>query len=121
DLDKPLQDYNRKVVDARKRGEAEKDSFAIQHGVSRVRPQTSRARAHEVKEEDLDHKYDIAQSELERQIGLSSKLDETHRAEQNRKLRSIQTDAIGQALTNVGAGINTPAALREGFEAAREI
>jgi TIR domain len=120
DLDKPLPDYKRQVIDPRPRAEAEKDSFEIQHGVSRVTQETSRARAHEAKKEDVDHRYDIEQSELERRVDLSSEPDEVRRTEQTRKLR-IQTDAIGQALTGVGAGINIPAALRDGFEAVREI
>jgi hypothetical protein len=121
ELNKRLPEYKRKVIDERKKAEAEKDSFAIQHGVDRVKQRASRAWDYEVKKEDVDHKYDIEQLELERQIGISSKLDEVHRAEQNRKLRGIQTDAIAQALTNVGAGINTPWDLRDGFEVAREI
>jgi hypothetical protein len=121
ELDKPLPGYTAEVIEKRKIAQAEKDSFAIQHGVSLIKDRTSRAREHEVKKEDVDHEFDIQQLVLERQIGISSKLDEVHRAEQNRKLRGIQTDAIGKALTNVGEGINTPWDLRDGFEVAREI
>jgi hypothetical protein len=49
------------------------------------------------------------------------KVDEVHRAQQERKLREIQTEVISQALKNVGAGINKPEALREAHEVAREI
>lgn len=48
-------------------------------------------------------------------------VDEGHQAQQKRKLREIQTEVIGQALRNVGAGISTPEALREAFEVTREI
>lgn len=60
-------------------------------------------------------------SESSRRLELNSELDEGHRAQQVRRLRESQTDAIGQALSNVSAVINTPAELREGFEVAPEI
>jgi hypothetical protein len=121
DLDKPSPNFTRKVIDARRRAQTEKDGFTIQHDVNLIKDRTSRAREHELKKEDLDHKYDIEQSDLEGQTGLNGKLDEVHRAEQNRKPRGIQTDAIGKALTKIGEGINTPWELREGFEVARAI
>jgi TIR domain len=121
DLDKPLPDYNREVADARQRSEAEKDRFAIEQGVNRVKRETPRAVAHRIDLKEVDHKYDIAQLELERRVDPSSKLDEVHRAKQRRKLHEIQTDGIGQALTNVSEGINAPLELRDAFEVAREI
>jgi len=48
-----------------------------------------------------------------------AEVDEARR-EKQKQLREIQ-EAVAQALLNVGAGINTPAELREGFDAVREI
>jgi hypothetical protein len=71
--------------------------------------------------QDIDQQYELHAKELAKKIDLRNQVDEVHRDEQNRKLREIQTDAVGQALINVGAGINTPEAFRQGYEVAREI
>ena len=120
-LDAPLPDYRRKVIDQRNRAAAEKASSAIQHDVARTKQQASRAWAHEMSRENVEHKYDLQELDLRRRLELNSQLDEVHRNQQNRRLREFQTEAVAQALTNVGANINTPADLLEGFEAARQI
>lgn len=121
DLDKPLPDYQRKIIDQQKRAQAEKQSHGIQDEVTRIKQKASRAWEHELQKDDVDQKFDLRAKVLAKTLELQQKEDDLHRAEQNRKLREFQTDAVGQALTNVGANINTPADLREGYEVAREI
>lgn len=121
-LDKPrLPDYKVGVLEQEKKLPWEKRRFEIQQHIDRSKEAASRELKRQRDKEDIDHKYDVQQLELDRQLGLNSRFDEAHRAQQARKLREIQTDAIGQALTNVGAGINNPGDLREGFEVVREI
>lgn len=121
DLDKLLPESRRQVIDVRNSAEAEKDSFEIQPGVGRIKQKASGEWEHELKKDDIDHEYDLQAQELARRIELPEKVAEVHRAEQKRKLKDIQTDGIGQVITNVGAGINTPEDLLDGFAVAREI
>ncbi|MFY9620638.1 MAG: hypothetical protein WAM70_14750 [Pyrinomonadaceae bacterium] len=122
DLDKPpVQNYQREVIQQENKRRWEKHSHEIQQDINRTKQKALPESEHQREEEDVDHNYDVQRSEVQRQIELNSELDELHRAQQSRKLREFQTDAIGQALTNVGAGIDTPDNLREGFEVAREI
>lgn len=120
-LEAPLPDYRRKVIDQRNRAAAEIASSAIRHDVDRTRQRTSRAWAHEMSRENVEHKYALQELDLRRRIDLNGQLDEVHRAQQNRRLQEFKTDAVAQALTNVGANIHTPTDLLEGFEAARQI
>jgi|GEM_PF-6245918 len=120
DLDKPLPDYTREVIDKREKAEAEKANFVIEQGVSRVKPETSRAAAHELNIDNIDHEYELQVQELAKRIELQTEADVFHSAQQNRKLRELQTDAVGPALSNVGEGIDLPSTLCEGFEVARE-
>lgn len=120
-LDKPLPDYQRKLIDQQKRGQAEKTSHVIQQDVAHSKQRASREWEHGLQQEDVDHKFDLRSRVLAKTLELQQQEDNLHRAEQNRKLREFQTNAVGRALTNVGENINTPADLREGYEVAREI
>lgn len=122
DLDKPpLPDYQREVIQKEKKRPWEKRSHEIEQDVDLTKQKASREWEHQREKDDVDHKFDVQRLELRRQLELNSELDEVHRAQLRRKLREIEADAIGQALTHVSAGIDTPDALREGFEVAREI
>lgn len=120
-LDAPLPDYWEEVLDQRDRAAAALDSFVNQHKVDRTKQDISRARAHEINKENVEHKSVLQELDLRRRLDLNSQVDEDHRNQQARRLREFQTEAIAQALTNVGANINTPADLLEGFDAARQI
>ena len=120
-LDAPLPDYRRQVIDRRKRAEADKARFVIDQDVAGFKRTASRTVAQELNIDNVHHKYDVQKVELRRQLDLNNELDEVHRAQQGRRLREFQTEAIAQALTNVGANINTPDDLLQGFEAARQI
>jgi hypothetical protein len=120
-LDAPLPDYHRQVIDQRNRAAAEKSRFEIDQDVTGFKRTASRKVAQELNIENVHHKYDVQKVELQRQLDLNTELDEVHRNQQTRRLRDMQTDAIGQAITNVGANIDTPDALLQGFDAARQI
>jgi hypothetical protein len=121
DLEKLLSAGRIGVIETRYRVEDEKNRFGYEQDLSHTKREAARADSHRMNIENVHHKYDIQQVDLQRQIELSGQSDEVHRTQQKRRLREIETDAIGQALINVGAGIHTPDALREGFETAREI
>lgn len=118
DLDKPLPDNRGQINEGRQKAEATKDHYEIESSLSRLKRHPSRTWKHELKE-DREHYSDAQQRESETE--LSKKMDELHRAEQNRRLRETQTDAVAQALSNVGSHINMPPELREGFEVTHEI
>jgi|GEM_PF-6985901 len=122
DLDKPpLPDIHRKVIQQAKEKPWEIRSHEIKEDVARANERVSRERERQREKETVDHKYDLQRLELRRQLELNGDLDEVHWEQQKRKLREIQTDAVGQALKNVGENINTAWDLREGAEVVREI
>jgi hypothetical protein len=121
DLDKLMLDGRIDVIEARNKAEVEKDRFAIEQGVNRVKQETSRAVAHQTNLEDVHHKYDVQQVELERQLNLESKLDQVHQRNQMRKLREIEAEAVGKAVINVAENTNTPGDLVEAFGAVNHI
>ncbi|HKO44458.1 MAG TPA: hypothetical protein VJU84_14365 [Pyrinomonadaceae bacterium] len=120
-LDKPLPDYQRKVIDQQKRAHAEKQSHVIQQDVAHTKQRASREWDHDLQREDIDRKFDLRARVLAKTLELQQQEDDLNRAEQNLRLREFQTNAVGRALTTVGENINTPADLREGYEVAREI
>lgn len=120
-LDKPLADYQKRVIEQRKRAQADKQSHAIQQDVNHTKQAEAREWAHLLQQEDIDHKFDLRGRVLNNTLELQQQEDAVQRAELNHRLRKSQTDAVAQALINVGANINTPADLREGYEVAREI
>ncbi|HKO44461.1 MAG TPA: toll/interleukin-1 receptor domain-containing protein [Pyrinomonadaceae bacterium] len=76
---------------------------------------------HRRKAIDVRNSYDLSTQDLEKPIAVKQKVDDIHKAQQNRRLRAVQTDALVQGLTNVAAKIDPPEKLRKGFEVAREI
>ena len=120
-LDKPLADYQRRVIDEGKRAQADKQSHVIQQDVAHTKQKATREWDQLLQKDDVNHKFNLTDQVLTRTLGLQQKEDDVQRAQLNQELRKSQTDAIKQAFTNVGVNINTPADLREGYEVAREI
>jgi hypothetical protein len=122
DLNKPpLPDYQREVIQKEKKRPWEKRSHEIEQDIDRTKQKASREWDHERDKDDLEHKYDLQDLDMARRIGLIEKAEKVHRFEQGQKLREAHTDAIGEAVRNVGREINTPTALLEGFEVATQI
>jgi hypothetical protein len=121
DLNLPLADYKWQQIDARNRAAVEKDRYQTEQGLNRFKQTDSRAWKQGLDKDDLNHKYDLQSLGLDREISISDRLDDVARQSNARRLREVQTDAIAQALVNVGASIQTPSDLRDGFEVAREI
>ena len=86
-----------------------------------TRQDEQRKRDRRIKLEDLDQKYDLRSRELDRELGDQDRINALHHEEQMRALHEKKTEAIGTAFTNVGRGINTPDALRDGFIVAQEM
>ncbi len=80
-----------------------------------------RKRDQKIELDSLNQKFDVEDRTLDRQIQLQDRLNLLHQEAQNRKLNEMKTDAIGTAIKNVGEGINTPAALQDGFNVAQEM
>jgi hypothetical protein len=80
-----------------------------------------RKRDRQIQMEDLNQKYDLQGQELNRELQVQDRINALHHQEQMRTLYEKRTEAVGTAITNVGRGINTPEALRDGFIVAREM
>src|ERR1041385_1517963 len=120
DLDRAFPQPEKRVIKTRNRAGVEEDRYENGQRLNRFR-QDSRTWKQGLDKDDLNHKYDLQSQILDREISIIDRLDDDARQSNARRLREVQTDAIAQALVNVGASIQTPADLREGFESAREI
>jgi len=121
DLDKPLSEPRRGVIKARKEAEADKENYEIQQSLSHTKEKDSRAWQQEKSTNDLEFNYAQRRRELDAQIELRERETEVRRAQQTWKLMEYQTEAVGQAMKNVGDGTHTAAEFREGYELTREI
>lgn len=112
DLEKPLSVGEEGIITSRGEAETGKEIGKIK------REQETSARAWErVTEKDvLGHKYDIRELELERQILLSGRLDETQQGELRRSRREAETEAYRTAVKHLGESINTPGDAQDMFD-----
>lgn len=69
----------------------------------------------------VEHEYAKREAELDRKIALRDKEDAVHKADQLRALQEARNEAIKRAMIAVGDGINSPAELLEGAQAAQQI
>jgi hypothetical protein len=104
DLEKPLSVGEEGIITTRGEAETGKEIDKIK------REQETSARAWErMTEKDvLGHKFDMRELELDRQILLSSRLDEAQQGDLRRLRRESETKAYRTAVEHLGESINNP-------------
>ncbi|HEY6803620.1 MAG TPA: hypothetical protein VI306_08580 [Pyrinomonadaceae bacterium] len=121
DLEKPLSDSRRGVIEQGYRAADERDRFSIDHDLTVYKGDKKRTNTHRWRSEDIRDKGELEDLHLQNQLDLNDKREQVKINQQRDALRAAQTQAISTAIGNVAAGINTPEALREAFDVAREI
>lgn len=120
-LDRRMPGWEKEVDMERIRTSNEKEKFWIKQELHNIKDQTIRERNHALRKGEIDEKYELRSRDLDRQIEISGKESDVHRAAQRERILDSRDEGIMTVIRKLAENTENPDDLREILELGSEI